>query len=410
MIDLNNIQEIIIQEKKNLKSKSENYKENFLQIKKYITGEILKIEDLKKNNQNIIPEVKFHDLNSNLEELKLEVKKRGCVVIRDVFDDNLITQKNKDLEQYIEENNYYEDQKKKADIDKYFSDLKSAKPQIFGLYWSKTQVNIRQSNELDHVKKWLNKLWINKHNDQTIFDPNNELVYADRVRRREPGDATLGLSPHCDAGSVERWIDKGYQSVYENIFADNFKEYDPFNAAYRNETQEIESAAVSHVFRTFQGWVALTEQGPGDGTLQLIPIAKSMAYILTRALMDDVDDNDLCGSKPARALSINSTYHSLLLRGLVSIPKMNPGDTVWWHPDVVHAVEDRHLGKGYSNVVYVGSTPYCDKNLAYAKKQSIKFLEGKSPPDFAAEDYEITYKNRAKISDLTPLGKKQLAL
>jgi len=410
MIDLNNIQEIIIQEKKNLKSKSENYKENFLQIKKYITGEILKIEDLKKNNQNIIPEVKFHDLNSNLEELKLEVKKRGCVVIRDVFDDNLITQKNKDLEQYIEENNYYEDQKKKADIDKYFSDLKSGKPQIFGLYWSKTQVNIRQSNELDHVKKWLNKLWVNKHNDQTIFDPNNELVYADRVRRREPGDATLGLSPHCDAGSVERWIDKGYQSVYENIFADNFKEYDPFNAAYRNETQEIESAAVSHVFRTFQGWVALTEQGPGDGTLQLIPIAKSMAYILTRALMDDVDDNDLCGSKPARALSVNSTYHSLLLRGLVSIPKMNPGDTVWWHPDVVHAVEDQHLGKGYSNVVYVGSTPYCEKNLVYAKKQSKKFLEGKSPPDFAEEDYEVNYKNRAKISDLTPLGKKQLTL
>ena len=410
MIDLNNIQEIIIQEKKNLKSKSENYKENFLQIEKYITSEILKIEDLKKNNQNIIPEVKFDDLNSNLEELKLKVKKRGCVVIRDVFDDNLITQMNKDLEQYIEENNYYEDQKKKADIDKYFSDLKSGKPQIFGLYWSKTQVNIRQSNELDHVKKWLNKLWVNKHNDQTIFDPNNELVYADRVRRREPGDATLGLSPHCDAGSVERWIDKGYQSVYENIFADNFKEYDPFNAAYRNETQEIESAAVSHVFRTFQGWVALTEQGPGDGTLQLIPIAKSMAYILTRALMDDVDDNDLCGSKPARALSVNSTYHSLLLRGLVSIPKMNPGDTVWWHPDVVHAVEDQHLGKGYSNVVYVGSTPYCEKNLVYAKKQSKKFLEGKSPPDFAEEDYEVNYKNRAKISDLTPLGKKQLTL
>ena len=50
------------------------------------------------------------------------------------------------------------------------------------------------------------------------------------------------------------------------------------------------------------------------------------------------------------------------------------------------------------------------KNLAYAKKQSIKFLEGKSPPDFAPEDYEVNYKNRADISDLTPLGKKQLAL
>ena len=410
MIDLDNIEKIIIQEKNNLKNKSKNYVENFLEIEKFITDEIINIEELNKNNKNIIPEVKFDDLKLNLKDLTLEVKKRGCVVIRDVFDDNLIIQMNKDLEQYIEENNYYEDQKKKADIDKYFSDLKSGKPQIFGLYWSKPQVNIRQSIELDVVKKWLNQLWTYKQNNESVFDPNHELVYADRVRRREPGDSTLGLSPHCDAGSVERWIDKGYQAVYEKIFADNFKEYDPFDAANRNKTKEIESPAVSHVFRTFQGWVALTEQGPGDGTLQLIPIAKSMAYILTRALLDDVDEKDLCSSMPARALSVNSKYHSLLLRGLVSIPKMNPGDTVWWHPDVVHAVEDHHTGKGYSNVVYVGSTPYCEKNLAYAKKQSQKFLEGKSPPDFAAEDYEVTYKNRATIKDLTLLGKKQLAL
>jgi len=410
MIDLDNIEEIIIQEKNYLKNKSKNYVENFLEIEKFITDEIINIEELNKNNKNIIPEVKFDDLKLNLRDLISEVKKRGCVVIRDVFDDDLIIQMNMDLEQYIEENNYYEDQKKKADIDKYFSDLKSGKPQIFGLYWSKPQVNIRQSIELDVVKKWLNQLWTCKQNNELIFDPNHELVYADRVRRREPGDSTLGLSPHCDAGSVERWIDKGYQAVYEKIFADNFKEYDPFDAANRNKTKEIESPAVSHVFRTFQGWVALTEQGPGDGTLQLIPIAKSMAYILTRALLDDVDEKDLCSSMPARALSVNSKYHSLLLRGLVSIPKMNPGDTVWWHPDVVHAVEDHHTGKGYSNVVYVGSTPYCEKNLAYAKKQSQKFLEGKSPPDFAAEDYEVTYKNRATIKDLTSLGKKQLAL
>jgi hypothetical protein len=410
MIDIKNIEQLIKEEKKILRNKSKNYRENFSKIENFIEKEIVQIENSKKSAESIIPEINFKDLSDNLYEFKNELKKRGCVIVRDVFDDTLMHQMNKDLESYIEENNYYEDQKKKADIDKYFSDLQSGKPQIFGLYWSKTQVNIRQSKELDVVKKWLNKLWINEHDGETIFDPNHELVYADRVRRREPGDKTLGLSPHCDAGSVERWVDKGYQGVYENIFADNFTEYDPFNAAYRNTTQEIESPAVSHVFRTFQGWVALTEQGPGDGTLQLIPIAKSMAFILTRALMDDVSENDLCGSKPARALSVNSTYHALLLRGLVSIPKMNAGDTVWWHPDVVHAVEDHHTGKGYSNVVYVGSTPYCEKNLSYAKKQSVKFLEGKSPPDFAEEDYEVRYKNRAKASDLTPLGKKQLAL
>jgi len=371
----------------------------------------LKIQALKKNNSNIIPEINFHDLNNQSETIVNEVKKRGCVVIRNVFENDQMIKMNSELESYIEDNNYYDDQRKKADIDQYFSDLKSGKPQIFGLYWSKPQVNIRQSLELNKVKTWLNHLWEHKdHNNNLIFDPNNELVYADRVRRREPGDSTLGLSPHCDAGSVERWIDQGYQSVYEKIFADDFENYDPFNAIFRDSTQEIESPAVSHVFRTFQGWVALTAQGPGDGTLQLIPIAKSMAYILTRALMDDVDESNLCDSKPARALSINNKYHSLLLKGLVSIPKMNPGDTVWWHPDVVHAVEDLHSGSGYSNVVYVGSTPYCKKNLDYSKKQAEKFLQGKSPPDFAPEDYEINYKNRATINDLTELGKKQLSL
>jgi len=411
MISLENIEKKIIKEKLILKQKSKNYKDNFLRIEKFIEEEVLKIQALKKNNSNIIPEINFHDLNNQSETIVNEVKKRGCVVIRNVFENDQMIKMNSELESYIEDNNYYDDQRKKADIDQYFSDLKSGKPQIFGLYWSKPQVNIRQSLELNKVKTWLNHLWEHKdHNNNLIFDPNNELVYADRVRRREPGDSTLGLSPHCDAGSVERWIDQGYQSVYEKIFADDFENYDPFNAIFRDSTQEIESPAVSHVFRTFQGWVALTAQGPGDGTLQLIPIAKSMAYILTRALMDDVDESNLCDSKPARALSINNKYHSLLLKGLVSIPKMNPGDTVWWHPDVVHAVEDLHSGSGYSNVVYVGSTPYCKKNLDYSKKQAEKFLQGKSPPDFAPEDYEINYKNRATINDLTELGKKQLSL
>ena len=63
------------------------------------------------------------------------------------------------------------------------------------------------------VKSWLNNLWKFEFDKNKIFDPDRELVYADRVRRREAGDSTLGLSPHCDAGSVERWIDVSYQKV-----------------------------------------------------------------------------------------------------------------------------------------------------------------------------------------------------
>ena len=305
---------------------------------------------------------------------------------------------------------YYNDQKKKEGLDNYFSDLKSGKPQIYGLYWSKAQIKIRHSQKMAKIKKFLNNLWVFKNEEYKVFDPNRELSYADRIRRREPGDDSLGLSPHCDAGSVQRWIDPSYQKIYNDIFADRFKNFNPFDAKFRDRTIEFESPAVAHVFRTFQGWTALTEQGPKDGTLQLIPITKAMAYVLTRALLEDVPENELCGSKVGKALSVNETYHSLLLEGLISIPKMYPGDTIWWHPDVIHAVEDKHLGKNFSNVIYVGSTPYCKKNLDYINKQSKKFLEGKSPPDFAAEDYEINYKGRVTVNDLSELAKKQLGL
>ena len=410
MLNEKKIENLIIKSKKKLRNLSNDFRKNFLNIEQIINKEVKYIEQLKDKNKKIIPEINFRDLQKSNSNLTNDIHHRGCVIIRDVFEDSKTHDWNVQLEEYIDQNNYYEDQQKKVGIDEYFSELKSGKPQIFGLYWSKPQVEIRQSIELDKVKRWLNRLWKFKINNKKIFDPNKELVYADRVRRREPGDSTLGLSPHCDAGSVERWIDKGYQKIYSKIFKDDFKNFNPFDAFYRDQTQEIESPAVSHVFRTFQGWVALTRQGPKDGTLQLIPIAKAMAFILTRALQDDVNENELCNSKPARALSINAKYHSLLLRALISIPTMEPGDTVWWHPDVVHAVEDRHSGKGYSNVVYVGSTPYCEKNLKYAKKQSKKFLTGESPPDFASENYEVNYLNRATKKDLTDLGKKQLAL
>ena len=48
-----------------------------------------------------------------------------------------------EIERYIDENNYYEDQKEKAGLDQYFSDLQSGKPQIFGLYWSKPQIEVK---------------------------------------------------------------------------------------------------------------------------------------------------------------------------------------------------------------------------------------------------------------------------
>jgi hypothetical protein len=89
---------------------------------------------------------------------------------------------------------------------------------------------------------------------------------------------------------------------------------------------------------------------------------------------------------------------------------MHPGDTVFWHSDVIHAVENEHRGNGYSNVMYIASTPGCDKNDAYLKRQLPAFLSGQTPPDFAPDNFEVDFTGRGTEEGLTPLGRSQLGL
>ena len=82
------------------------------------------------------------------------------------------------------------------------------------------------------------------------------------------------------------------------------------------------------MFRTFQGWTALTPQRTNAGTLNLVPIANAMAYVLLRALQDDVADDDLCDAAPGRALSISEKWHPFI-KWDFPIPDLEPGDTVF---------------------------------------------------------------------------------
>jgi len=407
---VDNIEEVIVKTKSQLRQHLPDLKGIFKDVESYIAEEVSIIEALINDGKSVIPEISYKDIdaeNIDIETINL-VKKRGCVVIRNVFSKSLIDEWNEDLVRYITDNGYYEQCKDKAHLDQYFSSLQSSKPQVFGIYWSQPQIKARQDKAMAKTKAWLNNLWVYEKNGNIVFDPNKECTYADRIRRREPGDNTFGLSPHIDAGSVERWIDKGYQKVYRHIFNGNWNDYNPFDASFRTEISEIPSPAVSHVFRTFQGWTALTKQGPNDGTLQLVPIVNNIVYILYRALLDDVSDDSLCGVLPGRALDVSSDWHSLLLKVLTSIPLLYPGDTVWWHPDMIHAVEDNHIGNNFSNVMYIGSSPLCKKNSDYLTIQGEQFIKGKSAPDFSNENYEVNYLNRATMDDLSDLGKKQM--
>jgi hypothetical protein len=383
-------------------------KKRFEWLTRNVELQIDAVEQERASGISPVPEVHFSSLSTLGEVAISRIKQRGVVVIRGVFAPSQIAQWNSALAAYIDDNRYLEHQKRKGGLDQYFSTLTSSRPQIYGLYWSKPQMEARQSEELALARRWLNRLWDIDQDGLPVFNPDQECTYADRVRQREPGDASLGLSPHVDGGSIERWIDPAYRKVYRQVFGGDITRYDPFAAAFRTETKEISSPAVCSMFRTFQAWTALTPQGPGDGTLNLIPVANAMAWVLLRALQDDVAHDDLCGAKAGRALMASSEHHALLLRAFGPIPKVNAGDTVWWHPDVIHGVEDKHGGSGYSNVMYIGAAPDCAKNRAFLLKQRAAFEAGRSSPDFAAEDYEVDFNNRFQSTDLSPLGRRQM--
>jgi hypothetical protein len=159
--DSKEIESKIIAAKIFLKNQSSDFKKNFHYIENYIKEEVRLIEDNTKKNKSIIPEIEFDSIkNKNItSEAISNIKNRGCVIIRNVFNKKIVDQWNVDLEEYIDQNNYYEDQKKNTNLDQYFSDLQSGKPQIIGLYWSKPQIEIRQSKNMSVVKSWLNNLF-----------------------------------------------------------------------------------------------------------------------------------------------------------------------------------------------------------------------------------------------------------
>jgi hypothetical protein len=100
----------------------------------------------------------------------------------------------------------------------------------------------------------------------------------------------------------------------------------------------------------------------------------------------------------------------VLLAALTPIPAVQPGDTVWWHGDLIHSVGEVIGQQGWGNVMYIPAAPYCAKNAAYARACGQAFRTGASPGDFAAEDYETTWTGRATLADLSDTGRRQLGL
>jgi len=202
------------------------------------------------------------------------------------------------------------------------------------------------------------------------------------------------------------------------------------------------------VFRTWQGWLSMSTTGPKEGTLCLFSdLLLSNAYIFLRPFFSPIkpasefqDREEFLASENWRFDSSNSQFPGISMVGdrmmfsgqvldsethphirvdttMVSVPKVNPGDMVFWHCDGIHSVETDHHGSGDSSVMYIPAMPLTPRNLDYIKRQRDSFLGGLPGPDFPQfnqkpemERGESNHVKRGVITDIHSAGLQAMGL
>ncbi|KAF7543075.1 hypothetical protein G7Z17_g11042 [Cylindrodendrum hubeiense] len=372
-------------------------------------------DEIAIKGQSIIPILNADEIirNGLTDDQKAEMKSIGAFVVRGVLPESEATAHYADLRKYVADN--------KGRINGWPKES----PAMLMLYNSPTQNAIRAHPNHLRLQRMLNELW----HDSTAETSSDPLVYLDGARDRPPKQAFLGLGPHIDAGSLCRWADPTYRESYGHILAGKPELHDPYDLGVRKDANQELYPGVAHssVFRSFQGWTALTKAAPREGSLLIYPnVATAIAYVILRPFFkppsqpEDVMNaekwtlDESIGWFPgtfkpeSQRLSRSSHPHLRLEECLTHMPKVKPGDTVWWHEDVCHAVDPEQEGSENASVVYIPSCPTTPINKAYVKRQIEATLAGLPPPDHTLDNDldETTLKGYIGLDGLNEEAKR----
>jgi hypothetical protein len=135
---IENLPESIKAAKAELRAALPQYKEVFRGVEAAMRKRVDEIVKERNSGQEVIPIVQYADIANDrvAPDLIEKVKSRGACVIRGTFPKEQAMAWDQQVAQYVEEN-HLDAKLANAAEDKYFGTLASAKPQIYGVYWSK---------------------------------------------------------------------------------------------------------------------------------------------------------------------------------------------------------------------------------------------------------------------------------
>ncbi|KAF8135193.1 hypothetical protein EV363DRAFT_1322754 [Boletus edulis] len=382
--------------------------------------------EIAKAGPDFVPQVNFADLDKLTPEEISVIKRKGSVVIRGVVDTKAAAGWKTELQEFVKANPHAEG-------------VPNQDKQFFHLYWTRSQVQARAHPNVLKASAWLNNLYYVK-SGKTLegVDLSVPLTYADRFRIRHPGGHWGNFPPHIDSGAIERWEDESFRRCYEDILTGNWRQHDPYELENRLNARIslYGRPGQASVFRSFQGWLAMSETGPTQGTLRVFPdVQLSNAYVILRPffrptvpedspdILDpknwkfDISTADFPGIFPldrgykGPLPTPKQHPHLRLEETMTSVPQVYPGDMVFWHCDMVHSVETEHTGSTDSAVMYIGAVPKTPQNSAYIVKQAQTFLVGQNPPDFAKLTDERMFVGLGKDVDVKePISRVAMGL
>ena len=368
-----------------------------------------RVAEIEAASENVWPVLDFADIEAGTvpaETVEL-VHRRGCALVRGHFQREQALAWDRDILNYVERNDFFEDYRGAGDD--FFGSVGS-RPEIYPVYWSRAQMEARQSDRMARVQSFLNHRWTYESDGVQWFDPDRDSLYPDRIRRRPPGASSGGLGAHIDVGTLDLWMTSAYQQAFRHLFDGSVEQYDPWDASHRTSGPQYPGTTMCSAFRTFQGWTALSDMAHDQGVLFTVPIPEAMAYLMLRPLLSDVPEDDMCGVTVNQVYPVSEKWHPLLVRAFSGIPDIQAGDSVWWHCDVIHGVAPVEAQQGWGNVMYVPAAPWCPRNEEYAPKVREAFLNGESPSDFPEEHYERSWPDRFQPEQLNETGRRGLGM